>query len=149
MLNYFAMVDQFRRYCFVPALAAVLMAGCSTGANRTSSSENSPANANTTPSISQNASPSAKTAQPAGETLLTPAQPLLEPEAKPAALDPATGKANVSEPVAPAMGPGPKLVLALREIDFGSVAQGKSLTHNLVVKNAGKANLKIESVSPS
>lgn len=143
------MVDQFKRYYFVPALAAVLMAGCTPEANRTSSSENSPANANTTPSISQNASPSAKTAQPAAETLLTPAQPLLEPEAKSAALDPATGKTNVGEPVAPAMGPVPKLILPLTEIDFGSVAQGKSLSHNLVVKNAGKANLKIESVSPS
>jgi hypothetical protein len=142
------MVDHFKRYYFVPALAAGLMAGCTPGANRASSSENSPANSNTTPSISQNASPSAKPAQPVGETLLTPAQPLLEPKKKPAP-GPATEKAHNSEPVAPAMGPGPKLVLALAEIDFGSVAQGKSLTHNLVVKNAGNANLKIESVSPS
>ena len=141
------MVDHLRRYFFVPTLAAVLMAGCSSGANRTSSSGNSPANANTTPSIAQN-TPPASTGQPAAETLQPPRQPLLEPEAKPAP-GPATEKVNVSEPVAPTTGPVPKLVLPMTEIDFGSVTQGRSLSHNLVVKNAGKANLKIESVSPS
>lgn len=47
------------------------------------------------------------------------------------------------------MAPAPKLVVALTDIDFGRVAQGKSLTRNLVVKNAGKADLSIESVVPS
>ncbi len=144
MLNYFAMVDHLKKPYLVPILSAVLMAGCSPGANRTSSPENTPANANSTPSIAQNAPPPAP-------NILAPAQPFLKPEVKPA-LGPdakAPGNANTSQPAAAAMAPAPKLVVALTDIDFGRVAQGKSLTRNLVVKNAGKADLSIESVVPS
>jgi hypothetical protein len=134
------MVDHLKRHYFVPTLAAVLMAGCSPGANRTSSSEHLPANANAAPSVSQNAPP-ASNAQPPATTQLAPGQPPDKREAKPAL------EANVKTVASTT--PAPKLVLPLNDIDFGKVAQGKSLTRNLVVKNAGKANLNIESVSPS
>lgn len=133
------MVVHLNRHYLVPALAAALMAGCSPGANRTSSG-NSPANANATPSISQNAPP-ASSAQPPAATQLAPGQPPRKEEAQPAL------EANAKTTAA--MTPAPKLVLPLTDIDFGKVAQGKSLTRNLVVKNAGTANLNIESVSPS
>lgn len=144
------MVDHSKKHYFVPILLAVLMAGCS-GANQTGSAENTPANANATPSIAQNAPPPAPGAQPNAEKLLAPAQPLQKPEAKPA-LGPearATGNANISQPGTAAMTLAPKLVVASTDIDFGKVAQGKSLTRNLVVKNTGQADLSIESVVPS
>ena len=151
MLNYFAMVDHLKKHYFVPILSAVLMAGCSPGANQTSSPENTTANANATPSIAQNAPPPAPSAQHSAEKLLAPAEPLLKPEVKPA-LSPvarATGNANIGRPDAAAFASAPKLVVPLSDIDFGKVAQGKSLTRNLVVRNAGKADLSIESVVPS
>lgn len=80
-----------------------------------------------------------------------PGQPILKPEV-PAAIGAdakAGGKANISQPATAAMAHAPKLMVSLTEIDFGKVAQGKSLTRNLVVKNAGEADLNIESVVPS
>ena len=146
-------VDHARKQYLVPCLAAVLMAGCSPGANRTSSSENTPANTNATPSISQNGSPASAAQPPAATPLAPPGQPALKQEAQPAleanTRDSGSRNANNSERATAATSPAPKLVLPLTDIDFGKVAQGKSLTRNLVVKNVGEANLNIESVSPS
>lgn len=144
------MVCQLRKHYFVPILSAVLMAGCSPGANRTSSSEKSPANANATPSSAQNAPP-APSGQLPDATPMAPAQPALKQDVQPAlGADARTsGNANNSQPIDAAMAHAPKLIVPLTDIDFGKVAKGKSLTRTLVVKNAGKADLNIESVSPS
>ncbi|HSF23682.1 MAG TPA: hypothetical protein VLE20_05595 [Blastocatellia bacterium] len=144
MLNYFAMVEDLRKSYLVSIISAALMVGCSPGANRTNSSEGPPANTNA--AIAQSAPNGPGTQSPAS-TQPAPGPPALNPAAN--AKTGGKENANTSQPATSAMVPAPKLIVPLTDIDFGKVAQGKSLTRNLVIKNAGKADLQIQSVAPS
>ncbi|HWO00919.1 MAG TPA: hypothetical protein VNS63_16790, partial [Blastocatellia bacterium] len=99
----------------------------------------------------QNTPPPPRSTQPPAPTPLAPNLPSIKPDLKPApgADSKAAGNTNASQPPTASRASGPRLILPLGNIDFGNVNQGKSLTRNLVVKNAGKADLNIESVVPS
>jgi cytoskeletal protein RodZ len=141
-----------RKSLVILILLAVLMAGCSSGANQAAAPPSSPsdANANAAASVGQNASDAAPTAQPSA-TPTAPVEPA-KPELKPNSNADHTLAPN-AKPGKPAVaagkGPAPKLVLPVNKIDFGQVYQNVSLIRKLVVKNAGNAALKIESVVPS
>jgi hypothetical protein len=144
------MVDRMRKLYIVPILLPMLMmVGCSSGANQASAPPND-ANANASPPVAQGAPSADSNSQPTVATPLAPVPPL-KPDAKPAANAAAKpgAPANPITPGGTARAGAPKLILPFSNIDFGSVYQGKSLTRNLVVRNAGKADLSIESVVPS
>lgn len=44
---------------------------------------------------------------------------------------------------------GPKLVVPVKRLNFGKQPKDKSLSRTFVIKNAGKAELKISAVEPS
>jgi predicted lipid-binding transport protein (Tim44 family) len=140
------MVDRMRKLYIVPILLSMLMVGCSSGANQASAPPND-ANANASPPVAQGAPSAASDSQPSVATPLAPAPAAPKPDAN-AAAKPAA-PANPITPGATARAGAPKLILPASNVDFGSVYQGKSLTRNLVVRNAGKADLSIESVVPS
>ena len=147
VINPLLMVDRMKKLYIVPILISVLMAGCSSGANQASSPPND-ANANASSPVAQGGPPTASSSQPTIATPVAPVPPAPKSEANPAATAAAQPAAPATTPGATAAG-APKLVLPLSNIDFGSVYQGKSLTRNLVVRNAGKADLNIESVVPA
>jgi hypothetical protein len=144
------MVDRMTKLYIVPILLSMLMVGCSSGANQASAPPND-ANANASPSVAQGAPSADSNSQPTGATPLAPAPAAPKPDANPAA-NTAAKPAAPANPItrgATAKAGAPKLILPASNIDFGSVYQGKSLIRNLVVRNAGKADLSIESVVPS
>lgn len=56
--------------------------------------------------------------------------------------------ANVA-PVSADLASAPKIELSAKKVDFGNVAEDKTLVRDFVVKNTGKSTLNIEAVNPS
>jgi hypothetical protein len=129
----------------ITLLLAALMAACASPGG-----DNSAPNNNAAPS--QNAS--AQTAVPQTGTPLpsidqngasAPTRPAVIPEV-------AKVIENPSQPIAgqpAADGNAPKLLVPTREIDFGKQSKDIKLARSITIKNGGKTDLEIKSVSPS
>lgn len=131
-------------------IVVVLFASCSAPDERAGSpnpgaAQQANSNSASQPQIAQNNAPAEApvTAPPA----VQPPPPA--PAEKPAATVPATpAKAPGSAPAAD-NARAPKLVIPEEKFEFGKQPQGKTLVRAIVVKNGGRADLKIESVVPS
>lgn len=76
--------------------------------------------------------------------------PLEVSQQAPAPSNPAVATIPAQSPAQPASaGAQPKLVIPVKKLDFGKQPKEKSLTRSIVVKNTGKADLRIEAVVPS
>lgn len=60
-----------------------------------------------------------------------------------------TNAANAANPSAAGAAREPKLVAPDKQIDFGKQPQNKSLVRAIAIKNGGRADLNIESATPS
>jgi len=147
MLNYFAMKLILKRYSIL-ILVAVFLSACSAENGSSSSSNSSPAqtnsNSNSQPAVAQNGTPtSVPTSPPTVQPIPAPPQP-------DKTATPQNANSASAPPVATAPnGKAPKLVVSEAKIDFGTQYQGKTLNRAFAIRNAGKADLNIESVVPS
>jgi hypothetical protein len=86
------------------------------------------------------ADPSPSVAPPTVQTIPPPAAPV-QPQA--------TVNGNPPKP-APAAGErAPKLIAPAKRLEFGKQPQDKTLVRAIVIRNGGRADLKVESVTPS
>ena len=138
MLNYDAMKRlNLNRSAALLVLVAVLSACSGPEENTAASNANAPQKANNN----------------SGAPAATPGTPTVQPIPPPSA-EKSGGVANAnasnaSNALAANNAPAPKLVVSDKKIDFGKQPQGKTLVRAIVVKNGGRAALKIESVVPS
>ena len=140
-----------RKLYFLPFLLALLMAACASPKEESSSTASQQANA----SANTNASPGASNGQqpinvPSPDVGLP--QPQTPPNGSPAVKPvPLPESATVTEgtPKPEPTGPAPKLLVPTKEIDFGKQPKDIALTRSILIKNGGKADLEIQSVSPS
>ena len=139
MLNYGAMKRlNINQYAALLMVVALLSACSGSGENSATSNDNAPQQTNSNsagqPQVAQD--------RPAAAELGTP---------QPNAVKPASpGSADAASPApAASNGPAPKLVVSDKKIDFGKQPQEKTLVRAIVVKNGGRAELKIDSVVPS
>jgi hypothetical protein len=148
MLNYSAMKHLILKQFVLPAVIAVLLSACSgPGENGSHSSSNSsPAETNSNsaqqPNVAQNGTPT-----PAA----SPAPPTVQQIPPAAQSDKAAApqNSNSASAVPASNARAPKLVVSETKIDFGTQYQGKTLNRAISIRNAGKADLNIESVVPS
>jgi hypothetical protein len=155
VLNYDAMKRLYPKPNAALIVLAAFLAACSGPAENSGPSNTSAppqqANSNSAalPQIAQG-NPPAAAPSPAPLTV----QPI-PPPPSPAAKSAAAGNANATNPAnaASASAAGnaraPKLIAPDKKIDFGKQPQDKSLVRAIVIKNAGRADLNIESVVPS
>lgn len=152
MLNYSAMKNHLKLIYIAPVLLALLMSACSSPDDTSNHNAEPTANNNTAPP------PVAQTAPPTNSTpSLAPPQVPFQPappavkataqNANAAANPPAAQTAN--KPAASKTG-APKLAVLTKDkgLDFGKQPQDKSLVRAIQIKNAGTAELKIETVAP-
>jgi hypothetical protein len=142
VLNYDAMKPlDLRKYAPLLVLIALFSACSGPPENGGSANDNASQQANSNSSAQVAQSPSA----PGTPLTVQPMPPPAAPEAASVPAKPAeTPKAN---PVANTH--GPKLIAPDKKLDFGKQPQDKTLIRAIAIRNAGKENLKIESVAPS
>jgi len=78
---------------------------------------------------------------PAAQAPTPVVQPAVNPNEKAVAVQPNAQPAAGQK--------APRLVVPTKQIDFGSQERNKTITRAFVVKNAGKAELRLDSVEPS
>lgn len=125
-------------------LVAVLFAACASPKDESGAANNNavqPADSATAPTGQQ---PGAQTPVPPNGAS-TPATPTTVPEA--AKVTETPSQPMVGQPVADEN--APKLLVPTREIDFGKQPKDIKLARSITVKNTGKTDLEIKSVSPS
>jgi hypothetical protein len=145
VLNYFAMKQSTLKKCIALLGLVTLLPACArTPENTATANGNSAqqANGNSGQPIAQgtpsDASPSV--APPAVQTIPPPAAPV-QPQA--------TVNGN---PAKPALSPGeraPKLIAPAKRLEFCKQPQDKTMVRAIVIRNGGRADLKVESVTPS
>lgn len=62
---------------------------------------------------------------------------------------PAPNNANTAKPATATSGAAPKLIAPAKRLEFGKQPQDKTLVRAIVIRNGGRADLKVESVTPS
>jgi hypothetical protein len=150
MLNYDAMKRlNITPYAALLVLVALLSACSAHDENSSAPNTSAPeqANSNSAPQteIAQNSAPAEAPGTPPALQPV-PAPPAPAEKSSPAA------NANSAKPERTSAADGaraPKLVVPEKKIDYGKQPQDKTLVRAIVVKNAGRADLKIESVVPS
>lgn len=149
VLNYHAMKRlDVKTYAALLVLIALLAACSGPTENSGSSNANAPqqANSNTSeqPQVAQStATPGTPlTVQP----MPPPAAKAADDTTKPAEKPPAERNANTAKATNPR---APKLVAPEKKLNFGNQPQDKTLIRAIAIRNAGKEDLKIESVAPS
>ena len=140
MLNYDAMKRSNLHLYTVLLVLVALFSGCSgTDENSATSNTNAPQQANSNSAAQTEIAPS----KAPEASLGTP--PAVQPIPPPTlGSDAARNKTSTD-----ANARAPKLVVSDKKIDFGKQPQNKSLVRTIVVKNGGRADLKIDSVVPS
>lgn len=150
VLNY----DAMRRWNLNPYAALLVLvaffSACSgphenSGSPDTSAPQQANSNSAPLPQSAQSEAPAAApvTALPA----VQPIPPPLPAEKSDAAVN--ANVANAANASAVDSARVPKLVVAEKKIDYGKQPQEKTLVRAIVVRNGGRADLKIESVVPS
>jgi hypothetical protein len=135
---------QVKPYAIFLVLAALLSACAGPTENAGSPNANAPQQANS------NSSPQPQVAQsidPSAPPLTVQPMPPPVPKAGGDTTKAAEKSANGSAPTPD--GRAPKLVAPDTKINFGKVPQEKTLIRAIAIRNAGKEDLKIESVAPS
>lgn len=134
-----------KRYVALLGLVTLLSACAGSPENSASSNNNSAqqANSNSQQPLAEgnatDASPSV--APPAAQSMPPPTSPVQPP---------ATANVNAAiPPKAAAIAGGPKLIAPAKRLEFGKQPQDKTLIRAIVIKNGGRANLNVESVTPS
>ena len=150
-----------RTYIIVFGLVTVLSACAGSSENSATSNSNAPqqANNNSQPAAAQDNAPAASpnTGSPLAVQPIPPPTSLPAPSAQPspatqppaAVTAPAPGKDETAKAATAANGPAPKLIAPPKRLEFGKQAEDKTLVRAITIKNGGKANLNIESVTPS
>jgi len=134
-----------KAYALLLVLVALFSACAGPAENSGSSNANAPQQANNNspaqPPVAQNpGSPGTPlTVQP-----MPPPPSRADDLAKPAEKPPVARNANTA-----ANTHAPKLVAPEKKLDFGKQPQDKTLVRAIAIRNAGKEDLKIESVAPS
>ena len=135
-----------KRCVALTGLVTLLSACAGSPNNSASSNSNSAqqANSNAQQPLAQDnpATPSPSVALPTVQTIPSPAAPPVHP--------PVTANVNAAMPPKPAANVGgPKLIAPSKRLEFGKQPQDKTLIRAIVIKNGGRANLNVESVTPS
>src|SRR6185436_18376725 len=125
-------------------LLVALFSACSapsenSGSTNTSAAQQANSNSAPQPQVAQSTPPAPSPAPPTVGTIPQPAA---------AEKSDAKGNSNASAPTTN-NARAPRLVAPAKKIDYGKQPQDKSLVRAIVIKNAGQANLNIESVVPS
>ncbi len=94
--------------------------------------------------------------QPVAQGTPSDASPSVAPPAvqeippPPAPVQPrATVNGNPAKPAPAPNGRAPKLIAPAKRLEFGKQPQDKTLVRAIVIRNGGRADLKVESVTPS
>ena len=146
MLNYDAMNRlDVKTYAALLVLIALLSACSGPSENTGSSNANAPQQANSNsseqPQVAQNTAPS-------GTPLTVQPMPPPAPKATDDTTKPPETERNANTATAASVR-APKLVAPEKKIEYGKVAQDKTLVRAIPIRNAGREDLKIESVAPS
>jgi hypothetical protein len=135
-----------KRYVALLGLV-VLLSGCADSPNNSASSNSNSAqqpNSNAQQPVAQG-----DPANPAPSVAVPTVQPIPPPAAAPVQ-PPVTANVNGAIPPKPAAkAGGPKLIAPSKRLEFGKQPQDKTLIRAIVIKNGGRANLNVESVTPS
>jgi len=127
-------------------LLVALFSACS-GPAESSSNTNAPQQANSNSAEQPASTPSSGT--PLAVHPIPPPPKPSEDAAKPAEKSPANLNANAANSSTAGNARLPKLVAPDKQIDFGKQPQDKTIVRAITIKNAGRAALNIESVTPS
>lgn len=152
VLNYDAMKRVVIQSYAALILVVALFSGCAgPPENGASSNANAPQQANSNSAQSPQV---AQSNDPSSTPLKVQPMPSPEPKAGPDTAKPpekpaAERNANTPNPAIIASLREPKLVAPDKKLDFGKQPQDKTLVRAIPIKNAGRADLKIESVAPS
>jgi len=134
-------------YAALVVLIALLSACSGPTENAGSSNANAPQQANSNsaeqPEVAQNTAPSGT--PPMVQSMPAPAPKATDDTTKPPEKTPAERNANTANANARA----PKLVAPEKKLNFGKQPQDKTLVRAIAIRNAGREDLKIESVAPS
>ena len=149
MLNYDAMKRlDVKPYAALLVLMALLSACSGPTENAGSSNVNAPQQANS--NSSQQPQVPQSTATPGTPLMVEPMPPPAskadDTDTRPAEKPPAERNANKANT---ANARAPKLVAPDKKLDFGKQPQDKTLIRAIAIRNAGREDLKIESVAPS
>ena len=141
-------------YIVLFSLVTLFSACAGSGENTSTSNSNSSqqANSNSQPAVAQGSTPASS--PDAGTPLSVqpipaPAAPPTSPTPAPAVKPPAAINSNTAKPATAAGAPAPKLVAPAKKLEFGKQPQDKTLIRAITIRNGGRANLNIESVTPS
>jgi hypothetical protein len=134
-----------KRYVALLGLMTLLSACAGSPENSATSNSNSAqqANSNSQQPVAQG------NATDASPSLAPPAVQLIPPPPAPPVQPPATTNANAATPLIAANDRAPKLIAPAKRLEFGKQPQEKTLIRAIVIKNGGRANLNVESVTPS
>jgi len=130
-----------------------LFSACAGPAENTATSNSNSSqqgNNNSQPAVAE----SAPAPSPGSGTPLS-VQPIPAPSASPLSSatppvkPPAAVNANTAKPAIVPGAAAPKLVAPAKKLEFGKQPQDKTLIRAITIKNGGRANLNIESVTPS
>jgi hypothetical protein len=144
------MDNSLRKLCIIPALIVMLMAACSSPTGETTppngqAAQTANGNQGPQPAVAQNGTPAITANLNASAAPAPAAQP--QPKAEPGDKQPA-GQPAAKPATKEVAGKAPKLIAPSKTIEFGKQAQDTTLVRNFQIKNAGNAELKIESVTP-
>jgi hypothetical protein len=143
-----------KKLCILPLLLIAMMSACSAPSENSNAGNGNAAQ----PASSQNgAAPTSPAANPTASVPVqtTPsAQPATSPDGsntpnQKTAAEKVADQAAAQASPQDASNAGPKLVVPVKRLDFGKQPKDKSLSRTFVIKNAGKAELKISAVEPS
>ena len=133
-----------KRHVALLGLVILLTACAGSPENSASSNSNSAQQAN------------GNSQQPVAQDDATDASPSVAPPSvqpmpppTPQAQPPATANANAATPSTGANDRAPKLIAPAKRLEFGKQPQEKTLIRAIVIRNGGRANLNVESVTPS
>ncbi|HXU39857.1 MAG TPA: hypothetical protein VN937_26120 [Blastocatellia bacterium] len=145
MLNYFAMKQlKLKKRIALLGLVTLLSACARSPENTATANGNSAqqANGNSQQPVAQgtpsDASPSVT--PPTVQTIPPPAAPV-QPQA--------TVNGNPKKPAPAPNERAPKLIAPAKRLEFGKQPQDKTLVRAISIRNGGRADLKVESVTPS
>ena len=135
------------------SLVTLLSACAGGGENSATSNSNSAeqANSNSQPAVAGNSPDASNNGTPlAVQPIPAPGSPPQPASPPPAAVKaPAPNKADAAKPAPAGNGAAPKLIAPAKRLEFGKQPQDKTLVRAIVIRNGGRANLNVESVTPS
>jgi hypothetical protein len=122
-------------------------AGSSGNSSESNGNSTQQANSNSQPATAQENAPAPSPS--VGTPLSVQPIPAPSPAPQPTLKPPAAVKAKPANPAVADTAAVPKLVAPAKKLEFGKQAQDKTLIRAITIRNGGKANLTIESVTPS